>query len=699
MEAVFTPSSLPLLKKTTDPLEHSLELIGSITQIDFSFPSSTSHDVEKRVEIICEASHVKKRKVALKKNWWKEDHGPLLGFYGKEKKPVALIHSPFARYEIVEFDRKTKVVSSIALEISSIAYMFYPPLPPKIGFGKGIISFCLPYYFRLSFPRIFYALIGGVVALFPSIATKFLFQYAIPESNFSLILYLTTGLIFSAVGFVSFYFVRELFSLKFEGIVAHLVQSALWDRLLKLSPNFFRRFSTGNLFWRVSSVEEIRLLLSSHASKLLLSGIFSLFYLIIMTVYSTSLMMVAFGFMLIGMVTTFFCARYKIAILKKTIEVQGDVRGALIQMISGMSKLRTTAAEKSAFAYWASFVSKNKALQMKAQSIQDVVTTFSTFLPLLTVWGVYAFLMDGIGVRGLSLSDFLAFNIALGSFLLAIYPLNTTLMQLASLFPIWQRTYPLLEEPLEESVEKIAPGKLSGQICVDEVVFGYDPDRLPTLNDVTLNVEPHEFVGIVGPSGSGKSTLVRLLLGFEKPHSGAIYYDQKDLVNLDPRKVRRQIGTVFQGEGIMSGTLYDYLTCGVNYSKKEIEKTLLLSGFEEDLASLPLGLNTTIPMNGETLSGGQKQRLLLARALLGDPSILILDEATSALDSRSQNLISRNIETLKITRIVIAQRLSTIEHANRIYVLEGGSVVQMGTFDELAKRAGIFSEMLKRQKL
>jgi ATP-binding cassette subfamily C protein len=207
------------------------------------------------------------------------------------------------------------------------------------------------------------------------------------------------------------------------------------------------------------------------------------------------------------------------------------------------------------------------------------------------------------------------------------------------------------------------------------------------------------MIGIVGPSGSGTSTLIRLILGFETPQGGAVYYNGKDLSHLNINEVRKQMGVVLQGGGIIAGTLYQNVVAGGRYTQEEIDRAIRLSGFHRDLHYFPMGLHTVIPMNGETLSGGQKQRLLIARALLPQPKILLLDEATSALDNHSQSEISQNINQLDITRIVIAHRLSTIRNASRIYVLEGGEITQSGTFNALAKEEGLFADMLKRQKL
>jgi ATP-binding cassette subfamily C protein len=257
----------------------------------------------------------------------------------------------------------------------------------------------------------------------------------------------------------------------------------------------------------------------------------------------------------------------------------------------------------------------------------------------------------------------------------------------------------IIEEPQELLMKKSNPGKLTGDIRLDHVTFSYEEEGASILNDVSIRLSPREMIGIVGPSGSGKSTLIRMILGFETPRSGAVYFNGKDLSHLNLSEVRKQMGVVLQGGGIIAGTLYQNIVAGGQYTEEEIDRAITLASFKNDLENFPMGLHTVVPMNGETLSGGQKQRLLITRALLPNPKILLLDEATSALDNNSQEEITQNIDQLDISRIVIAHRLSTIKNADRIYVLEKGEVTQTGSFESLSNEPGLFAEMLKRQKL
>jgi ABC-type bacteriocin/lantibiotic exporter with double-glycine peptidase domain len=204
-------------------------------------------------------------------------------------------------------------------------------------------------------------------------------------------------------------------------------------------------------------------------------------------------------------------------------------------------------------------------------------------------------------------------------------------------------------------------------------------------------------VAIVGSSGSGKSTLLRLLIGFETPASGVIYYDDQDISSIDIREVRSQIGVVLQNGKTMAGSIFQNIVGISSLTLDDAWEAAQQAGFENDIKEMPMQMNTVLSPGAETLSGGQRQRLLVARAIVNKPRILFFDEATSALDNQTQAIVNRSLEKLQATRVVIAHRLSTIMNADRIYVLEKGHLVQHGTYEELMKQEGPFAELARHQ--
>jgi ABC-type bacteriocin/lantibiotic exporter with double-glycine peptidase domain len=217
------------------------------------------------------------------------------------------------------------------------------------------------------------------------------------------------------------------------------------------------------------------------------------------------------------------------------------------------------------------------------------------------------------------------------------------------------------------------------------------------LEGLSFRLRPGELLAIAGTSGSGKSTLLRLLLGFETPTSGAIYYSGQDLAGLDLRELRRQLGVVLQDGRLMPGTIFDNVSASKNLSREEVWAALENAALAEDVRRMPMGLETVIGLGAESLSGGQRQRLLIARAIASKPRILFFDEATSELDNTTQAAVAEGLAKLDVTRVVIAHRLSTIRHADRVLVLDRGRIVQEGTFESLMEEDGVFRSLAERQ--
>jgi len=299
---------------------------------------------------------------------------------------------------------------------------------------------------------------------------------------------------------------------------------------------------------------------------------------------------------------------------------------------------------------------------------------------------------------GLVAGKFIAFNAAFLSFMNDMNSLSDTILKANVVVPLFERSKPILETLPEYGEEKEHPGKLMGNIEVSHVNFRYKAGSPLVLKDVSFQINQGEYVAIVGPSGSGKSTIFRTLLGFEKPESGCIYYDDRDLENVDVRGVRQQLGVVLQNGQLMSGDIFtNIIGANPNLTIDDAWRAAEMAGFDEDIKEMPMGMHTVLSEGGGTLSGGQRQRLLIARAIVNQPAIIYFDEATSALDNKTQSIVSDSLDQLSVTRIVIAHRLSTIINCDKIIVMDQGKIVEQGPYHELMTNEGLFSELAKRQ--
>ena len=655
------------------------------------------------VERIAAAAHVRARRVLLEAGFERGGGGPLVAFIADERRPVALVPRPSGAYDL--FDPRTRTRRPLdrasAVRLEPGAYLFYRPLTQEDTSGLGLLRFALHGRRRELARLVTYATAVTLFSMFTPQALALLVDGAIPSGEWGLVLQLGLGLLAAAVGSAAFRLAQGAALMRIETAADVAAQAAVWDRLLKLQLSFFRRFSTGDLLSRVTAVSQIRASLSGTTFRTLLDGAVAWLNLGLLLYYSPRLAVVGVAVAVLSALLTIASGLGILRVQRRILELRGRSFGFLVQLVNGVAKLRVAAAEERAFAQWVRRYAELLRLELRQGLIQDRVETGNLVLSSaasIVLFAAASTLLAAPGREGtLSVGVFLAFNVAFGTFVAAVASLSNTVTDVLSIAILRERARPIFEAVPEVTLARADPGRLTGEVELEDVVFQYRGDGPMVLSGVRLRAEPGAFVAVVGPSGSGKSTLFRLLLGFESPRSGAVYYDGQDLAGLDVEAVRRQLGVVLQGGRINAGSIFDNVVCGAQLTLHEAWEAAEAAGFAEEIAAMPMGLHTVISEGGTNLSGGQRQRLLLARALVHRPRLLLLDEATSALDNETQAIVSASLARLKVTRLVIAHRLSTIRQAQRIYVLSGGRVVQEGSFPELAACEGLFARMMARQ--
>jgi NHLM bacteriocin system ABC transporter ATP-binding protein len=649
------------------------------------------------VAAIARASRVRLRRVLLQGDWWRQDSGPLLAFT-HDQQPVALLPSSPTGYDLADpvSGVRIPVTADIAAELAPFAHTFYRPFPARAlrvgdlaqlglaGCGKDLRTVLL------------LSLMGALLSLLPPIATGVVVETIIPSGDRGQLLLVLLGLAVAAIAAGLFEITRNIAILRVESRADAAVEAALWDRLLGLPVSFFRRFTAGDLAGRALGLAAIRQLLTGATVTSLLGGVFSLCSLGLLFVYDLSLAALALVLLLALLGTTALTGYGQLRFQRPMYQLRGKVAGLVLQLITGIARLRVAGAEERALALWATQFSTQRRLTFRARSVANTLAVVQSAVPLLVAVALFALAAARLRA-GLSVGAFLAFNAAFGQALAGAIALGAALNAVLRVIPLFERLRPILEAAPEVDPARPDPGELTGAIEVSHVSFRYQPDGPLILDDVSLQARPGEFVAVVGPSGSGKSTLFRLLLGFDAPQAGSIYLDSRDLAGLDLQAVRRQLGVVLQTSKVIAGAILTNILGGKLLTLENAWEAARLSGLEDDIKQMPMGMHTVIPEGGQTLSGGQRQRLLIARAVASWPRILLMDEATSALDNRTQAMVSQSLEQLKATRLVIAHRLSTVCHADRIYVMQAGRVVQQGSYEDLARQPGLFAELVKRQ--
>lgn len=687
----------------SDPLIGSLKVLGEALFIDIRLPARLERldDHVTRLEAIGRASGFRHRRVELTGAWPNQDAGPLLAFFGDEQQPVALVPSARGLDQWIIHDGSQpggrRLTKADAKTFSNVAFQLYRPFGARKLKMFEVLSFAMAGRVKDIATIGLLALLVGLLGLVTPAATGYLVDNVIPSADTSQLLQLTFGMISVALATAMFNLTQSFSQLRLEGKADAVLQSAVWDRLLKLPTNFFRDYTAGDLAVRANGISEIRQALSGTTLSSILSSIFSLLSLILMFIYSMTLALVAIGLVVVAILISAGLTLLALRHQRKLAAVEGKISGIVLELLSGVGKLHAAGAQKRAFSRWSSIYGRQQTHTYQAQRIGNFVELIGEVYPLLSTIVLFSMIAFFMAPSSISTGQFLAFNAAFGTFMGGMLGLTNTLIGILGIIPLYERAKPILQSIPEVDPGKADPGELMGNIEVADVFFRYSEDSPLILNDVSFRVNPGEFVAIVGPSGSGKSTLLRLLLGFEEPLSGSIYFDGQDLAGVDITAVRRQLGVVLQNQRLMAGDIFTNIIGSSQLTMQDAEEAARLCGLDEDIAGMPMGMHTVVSDGGGTLSGGQRQRLLIAKAIVNKPRILFFDEATSALDNHTQAVVSASLERMQATRIVIAHRLSTIVNADRILVLEGGRLVEQGNHAELMARGGLFSQMARRQ--
>lgn len=692
-----------VIDQTDDPLMVVCQLVAEKKGITLRRPpdTETNNFKEKgyRLRDIAAVSNLRARQIALRGEWWKRDNGALIGYTHEDQRPLALLPTSLRSYDV--FDPQTgerkPVDEKVVEDMYYFGHVLYRPFPNKLLNALDLLKFGLDQVRGELRTVILLGALVGILQIFVPIVTAFIFDEYIPRGDIGQLLQI--GLVLIAITLsAGLLQMALLFAfLRVETRMDADIQTAVWDRLLNLPTKFFREYTAGDLGSRAMGVSIIRRTLSASVTNSIIAGIFSVFNLALLFYYSPPLAFVAMILVFIAVAVTCFLGYLQVKRQRTVTQMQGKLSGYLLQFINGIVKFRVAGVENRVFSYWADKFREQRRAGYEAISIQNRLFVFAQVFPIVSLMTIFAMIAFSSSID-LSVGVFLAFNVAFTQFLVAGLDLSVAFIIVLAMVPIYERMKPIIQTEPEIEEALIPPGDLSGEIEVTNASFRYAEDGPLILDNVSLKINPGEFIAVVGPSGSGKSTLFRLLLGFERLSSGTILYDGQDLDKLDVRAVRRQIGVVLQNGQLMSGSDIFTNIIGANpLTMDDAWDAARMAGFEDDINQMPMGMYTVVSEGGSTLSGGQRQRLMIARAIVTKPRILLFDEATSALDNRTQAIVSESLEKLEATRIVIAHRLSTIMNADRIIVMSHGEIVEEGTYDDLIELGGTFSGLAKRQ--
>ncbi|MBR0367749.1 MAG: NHLP bacteriocin export ABC transporter permease/ATPase subunit [Clostridia bacterium] len=656
-------------------------------------------DTEAQFEYALRPLGLMTRDVELTEGWYKDAYGPMLGFMADSGAAVALLPGRLHGYRFTDPDtgKRVRVTRENAKRLDRAALCFYRPLPMKKLGIPDLLLYLRSCITSSDIAVIMLATLSVVlVGMIEPKVSQVITGPVLKSRNLSLLMGMAVFLIASAFAAQLLQVTKDLLSQRISQKTALAVEASVMMRILSLPVSFFRRFSSGELSSRADSVGSLCDMLLENTMFTGLTSLMSLLYIGQIFSFAPKLVWPSIAIIMATVLLSLATSLTQIRISRQKMKLNAAESGMSYAMVSGIQKIRLSGAEKRAFARWAKVYAQNTALEYNPPPFLKLNGVLNTGIMLVGNIVLYYIAASS----GVAPNEYFAFSAAYGRVMGAFSALASIAIAVASIPPVLEMAEPILKAEPEVASDKEVITRVGGGIEMNHVSFRYEPDTPYVLNDLSLRIRPGEYVAIVGRTGCGKSTLIRLLLGFEQPEKGAIYYDGKNLKRIDPRSLRKQMGVVLQNGQLMQGDIFSNIVISApQLTLEDAWAAAETAGIADDIRDMPMGMQTVISEGQGGISGGQKQRLMIARAIAPKPKILIFDEATSALDNKTQRQVSEALDALKCTRVVIAHRLSTIRNCDRILVMDGGAIVEEGTYDQLITLNGRFAELVARQRL
>ena len=656
-------------------------------------------DMNETLEYLMRPHGIMRRNVLLEKGWYKDAAGPMIATLKESGDIVALIPAGMAGYIMIDpkTGNRIKVNRKNEDALDNEAIAFYKPFPSKKIGVAGLLRFIAENITSADVIMIAAAtLIVTLIGFLTPKLNELLFSDVIASGSMRALTAIAIFIICVSLSALLLTTVKEMIVSRLTTRVGVSVDAAAMMRILSLPADFFKNYGSGELANRERYINLLVERLLQVIFTTGLTSLFSLAYISQIFTYAPALVAPAMFVVITTLLISVISAIVQVRISTEQMELASKESGMSYALISGIQKIKLSGAEKRAFARWSKAYSDSAKLLYDPPTFLKVNTALTLAITLAGTIVIYY----AAAKSGVSVSEYYAFSVAYGMISGAFTTLAGITLTAAQISPILEMVSPILTTEPEVAEEKQVVERLMGGIELNNVTFTYNENMPNVLDGISLKIRAGQYVAIVGKTGCGKSTLMRILLGFEKPQRGGVFYDGKDIERMDLKSLRRKIGSVMQSGKLFTGDIYSNIVINnPRLTLDEAWEAAEMAGFADDIRSMPMGMFTLVSEGQGGISGGQRQRLLIARAIAPKPRILMFDEATSALDNITQKIVSESLEKLKCTRIVIAHRLSTIRQCDRIIVLDKGHIVEDGSYDELINKNGFFAELVERQRV
>lgn len=654
---------------------------------------------EEKLDYLLTASDIMFRKVTLEPGWSRDAMGVMVTSLKDSGAVITVVRNGAGVY--VYRDPKTgknvTVHKAEEQKIGNEAYCFYRPLPLRSLTLKDLIRYMTDSVDTWDIASFIIAsLMVTLVGMILPKLNHILMGEVVTYGSMQLLGAVMSFMLFAMISSFMLSIIKQFVQSRIRTKLSVNVQAAAMMRVLSLPAAFFKSYSSGELSQYLAYVNSLCTTLVDSIFSTAITGIFSLVYLTQIFSYAKSLVIPSLVVSVLTLGLSIAGNMAQSQINKELMELSAQERGLTYALMGGVEKIRLSGAENRVFTKWLDLYTRGADLKFNPPVIVKFQKVFNA---AITLTGTIVMYFIAVKTR-VSVADYYAFNTAYAYVSGALNAITSVAIAAATVKPSLELIRPLMEAEPEKHVGRESVATITGNIELSHVTFRYEKEGRKIIDDLSLKIPARQYVAIVGKTGCGKSTLLRLLLGFEKPESGAIFYDRKDIQTLDLGSLRKLIGTVLQEGELFSGSIFENITISApNLTLQEAWDAAEIAGIADDIRAMPMGMSTVLQEGGGGISGGQKQRIMIARAVAPKPKLLLLDEATSALDNITQKQVSDALDRMRCTRIVIAHRLSTIRHCDRILVMDGGKIVEDGKYEQLIEKGGVFAELVERQRL
>lgn len=638
------------------------------------------------------------RTVSLNSNWFKTSSEVMIG-YLKSGETVLLIPKAISGYTYINCADKKKytVTKEIVNVFEDKAYAFYKGMTKAILQPKDFLNYAfksVPYskYVLLCLSYLTTTLLGLVLP----VMNQNIFNTVIPSGASRLLIHTAAVLIGIAVSAILFIVINHTILYNIRNTIAIYVETMIMERVMALPASFFREYSSGDISKRLYNFISVFTQILDTVFSTLFPVMFSVVYMIhLLRVTPPLAVSSAFIILMFAVIIVLFVIK-QIHIYQKLTQNDVKVASIFFSLVTAIQKIKLAGAEEKAFRFWekkyirSAEILYNPPFILKIQPYIGVLILYFASIINYYVAALY----------NISLADFFSFTVIFGMITSSFTALIDISVVIAQFYSVLYSLKPIFQTKPDQHDEKLVSKELKGNIRFKNLSFKYNNLQQDILRDFSFTVKQGDFIAITGRTGCGKSTLLRLILGFEKAQQGDLFFDDINICDMNIKHLRRQIGTVLQDGKLLADSIYANITFfEPGLTMTDAWEAAEIAHIASDIRKMPMGMLTIISEGDGAISSGQKQRILIARAVIKKPRILILDEATSSLDNITQEKVTKSLSELDCTKIVVAHRLSTIQQCSTILLLEDGQVIESGTYDSLMNNKRFFYELVKRQKM